>query len=56
MLFFDDCTYGDNCGDVARACPGAVCVRTPNGLTTALFEAGLEAWARGEAGVVSTAG
>merc|ERR1719221_847453 len=33
MVFFDDCTYGDNCSDVARLCPGTLCVRTPSGLT-----------------------
>ena len=53
MLFFDDCTYGDNCGDVARACPGTSCVRTPRGLTMELFELGLAAWAMGKRGVVS---
>ena len=52
MLFFDDCTYGDNCGDVARSCPGVACVRTPHGLTEALFDAGLAAFARGERGVL----
>ena len=43
MLFFDDCTYGDNAGDVASCCPGTTCVRTPEGLTMDLFEAGLDA-------------
>lgn len=52
MLFFDDCTYGDNCADVAVRCPGVGCVRTPDGLTEALFEAGLAAFARGERGVL----
>lgn len=33
MLFFDDCTYGDNCRDVEWACPGVVTVKTPEGLT-----------------------
>ena len=32
----DDCTYGDNCADVARACDGTTCVRTPSGLTEEL--------------------
>ena len=54
MLFFDDCTYGDNCADVARACPGATCVRTPQGLTEELFEQGLAAWASGTRGVLRT--
>ena len=53
MLFFDDCTYGDNAGDVARACPGTSCVRTPRGLTMELFELGLASWAMGKRGVVS---
>lgn len=52
MVFWDDCTYGDNCGDVATKCTGATCVETPNGLTRELFEAGLDAFARGEKGVV----
>ena len=51
MLFFDDCTYGDNCGDVARACAGTSCVRTPRGLTEELFELGLDGWAAGKRGV-----
>lgn len=51
MLFFDDCTYGDNAADVARSCAGASCVRTPSGLTEALFELGLTAWASGKRGV-----
>jgi len=53
MLFFDDCTYGDNCADVASRCPGVACVRTPDGLTEALFDAGLAAFARGERGVLN---
>ena len=52
MLFFDDCTYGDNCQTVADACVGVTCVRTPNGLTEELFDAGLAAFARGASGVV----
>ena len=52
MIFFDDCTYGDNCAEVARACPGVTCVRTPHGLTEALFEAALDAFAQGRRGVV----
>lgn len=52
VVFWDDCTYGDNCGDVASKCAGSVCVRTPRGLTEELFEAGLEAFARGQAGVL----
>lgn len=52
MIFFDDCTYGDNCQNVARSCPGVTCVRTPDGLTEALFQAGLDAFAAGKSGVV----
>lgn len=52
MLFFDDCTYGDNCGQVARECAGVTCVRTPYGLTEELFDAGLAAFAAGKRGVV----
>ena len=51
MLFFDDCTYGDNCGDVARSCAGVSCVRTPRGLTEELFELGLAGWSAGKRGV-----
>ena len=52
MLFYDDCTYGDNCGSVASGCPGTTCVRTPRGLTEALFDAGLTAWEAGKRGVI----
>lgn len=52
MIFWDDCTYGDNCGDVARSCTGATCVRTPHGLTEELFDVGLRAFAAGRRGVV----
>jgi len=46
MLFFDDCQWGDHCGQVERACTeqetgrGPVTVRTPLGL-------GMEEWAEG---------
>mmetsp|Transcript_38167 Transcript_38167/g.109533 ORF Transcript_38167/g.109533 Transcript_38167/m.109533 type:complete len:202 (+) Transcript_38167:137-742(+) len=53
MVFFDDCTYSDNCGEVASSCPGIVCVRTPHGLTEALFDLGLAAFAAGRHGVVA---
>mmetsp|Transcript_42240 Transcript_42240/g.99158 ORF Transcript_42240/g.99158 Transcript_42240/m.99158 type:complete len:190 (-) Transcript_42240:59-628(-) len=52
MCFWDDCTYGDNCGDVAGQCRGTLCVRTPEGLTVDLFERGLAAFARGASGVL----
>ena len=48
MLFFDDCTYGDNCANVASHCPGVTCVRTPHGLTEEDFKLGLEAFAAGK--------
>jgi magnesium-dependent phosphatase 1 len=54
MVFWDDCTYSDNCADVAAGCPGTVCVRTPEGMTEALFDAGLAAFARGASGVYTT--
>lgn len=34
MLFFDDCNWGDNCGQVERICKGVVTRRTPHGLQT----------------------
>ena len=46
MLFFDDCNWSDNCGEVARQCPGVVGCATPDGLTAAKWEAGLAAFAR----------
>jgi|TARA_B100000768_G_C11091197_1_gene295038 hypothetical protein len=52
MIFWDDCTYGNNCQDVATNCAGVTCVRTPDGLTEALFQAGLDAFAAGKTGVV----
>lgn len=52
MVFWDDCTYGDNCADVAGKCAGIVCVRTPRGLTEREFEQGLDAFARGASGVL----
>merc|ERR1719221_645057 len=45
-------TYGDNCSDVARLCPGTLCVRTPSGLTEERFQAALDAFARGQVGVL----
>jgi hypothetical protein len=50
MLFFDDCNWGDNCGQVARGCPGVVTVRTPEGLTEAEWRAGLQRFAAAAAG------
>ena len=51
MLFFDDCQWGDHCGQVERACKesgsgrGPVTVRTPYGLGADEWNAGLEKYA-----------
>ena len=52
MVFFDDCTYSDNCADVASRCPGVLCVRTPRGLTEEDFDLALAAFASGKKGVI----
>ena len=52
MIFFDDCTYGDNCADVASNCPGTTCIRTPNGLTVEDFELALSSFAAEKKGVI----
>ena len=49
MLFFDDCNWGDHCGQVAAGCQedngvGPVTVRTPRGLQEADFSEGLRAF------------
>mmetsp|Transcript_14150 Transcript_14150/g.22006 ORF Transcript_14150/g.22006 Transcript_14150/m.22006 type:complete len:80 (-) Transcript_14150:31-270(-) len=46
MLFFDDCTYGDNCADVERGCPGVVTMRTPDGMTVEKWQEGLSKFAK----------
>ena len=46
MLFFDDCNWSDNVGEVMAACPGVVGMRTPDGMTVAKWEAGLRAFAQ----------
>ena len=46
MLFFDDCNWSDNCGEVMRQCPGVVGLATPDGLIAERFAAGLKAYAR----------
>ena len=51
MLFFDDCQWGDHCGQVARACTeetgrGVVTVRTPFGLGVKEWSKGLEMYAK----------
>jgi hypothetical protein len=51
MLFFDDCTWSDNCGNVEQHCVdpqcgmGPVCIRTPDGLTEDKWLEGLAAYA-----------
>ena len=45
MLFFDDCNWSDNVGEVMAACPGVIGCRTPNGLTVELWEEGLRLFA-----------
>ena len=52
MIFFDDCSYSDNCGEVASACSGVTCVRTPNGLTREEFNLAIEGFAKGKKGVL----
>lgn len=44
MLFFDDCTWSDNCGEVSSSCPGVVGMATPDGMTVEAWEAGLSAF------------
>ena len=56
MLFFDDCNWGDHCGQVAGRCKeedgrGVVTLRTPHGLGVAEFRQGLEAFAEARAAV-----
>jgi len=52
MLFFDDCQWGDHCGQVERACKesatgkGPVTVRTPFGLGVDEWAEGLEKYAK----------
>eukprot|EP00930_Biecheleria_cincta_P061240 TRINITY_DN46815_c0_g1_i1.p1 TRINITY_DN46815_c0_g1~~TRINITY_DN46815_c0_g1_i1.p1 ORF type:complete len:213 (-),score=27.58 TRINITY_DN46815_c0_g1_i1:21-566(-) len=52
MVFFDDCTYSDNCADVASSCPGVLCVRTPKGLTEDDFDFALKGFAEAKKGVL----
>lgn len=50
MLFFDDCGWGDHCGNVERKCQepdtgkGPVTRRTPSGLTLEDWNQGLAKW------------
>eukprot|EP01041_Mallomonas_annulata_P005702 gene5702-11508_t len=41
MLFFDDCNWGDHCGNVEKYCPGVVTQRTPRGLQKREWESAL---------------
>jgi magnesium-dependent phosphatase 1 len=41
MLFFDDCNWGDHCGDISDTF-GVVSQRTPNGLQLSEFHDGLQ--------------
>merc|ERR1719203_1131758 len=51
MLFFDDCQWGDHCGQVERACTesvtgrGPITIRTPLGLGVDEWAEGLEKYA-----------
>ena len=49
MLFLDDCTWSDNCGQVARACPGVVGLATPDGITVERWETALRLFAEASA-------
>jgi len=54
MLFFDDCNWGDHCGQVASRCKeddgrGVVTCRTPDGLGEAEFRKGMQAFAEARA-------
>jgi magnesium-dependent phosphatase 1 len=44
MVFFDDCNWGDHCGNVSRRCPGVIAQRTPDGLQISEFAAALKAF------------
>jgi magnesium-dependent phosphatase 1 len=44
MLFFDDCLWSDHCATVSRNCAGVVSKRTPSGLQTTDWVAGLKAF------------
>jgi hypothetical protein len=49
MLFFDDCNWGDNCGDVERGCPGVVTCKTPSGMSVQNWNDGLAKFAKAKA-------
>ena len=46
MLFFDDCSWEDNCGNVERKCHGVVGIQTPNGLQIEEWYHGLEVYSK----------
>lgn len=50
MVFWDDCTWGDNCADVRRGCPGVVTCKTPHGMTDETWAAGLAEFAASSKG------
>lgn len=52
MIFFDDCTYSDNCKEVATMCAGVTCVRTPRGLTAEQFNIALAAYSKDQKGLI----
>jgi magnesium-dependent phosphatase 1 len=62
MLFFDDCTWSDNCGNVQQHCVdpvcglAPVCIRTPDGLTEDKWFEGLSTYATRGHHVVAAVG
>jgi magnesium-dependent phosphatase 1 len=45
MLFFDDCSWDDNCRTVERLCPGVTTIQTPLGIQACEWEDGLRKYA-----------
>jgi magnesium-dependent phosphatase 1 len=50
MLFFDDCSWSDNCAVVRRGCAGVVTQKTPVGLNLETWSEGLKKYAKVAAG------
>jgi magnesium-dependent phosphatase 1 len=46
MIFFDDCTWSDNCGNVEEHCHGVVTQRTPTGLQLSEWNNCLQKYAK----------
>ena len=46
MLFFDDCNWSDNVGDVMRGCTGVVGIRTPKGLQKDEWQYGMDLFSK----------